>query len=180
MKRQENIGRPPRKLLPVACSAYVRPWRWKQYVTLKSLWTTRLHGVTSQIIIVFNNRGLLHENLRVSMCTSRVQLLNYLSERTVTSDETCRTKYSILLCLPAFCIADHRSKVWTLFASSNAGVESSDPTRGMDICVCLFCVCAVLCVGSGLVTGWSPDQGVLSTVYRITKLKNRSGPDKGL
>jgi hypothetical protein len=33
----------------------------------------------------------------------------------------------------------------------------------------LFCVCAVLCVGSGLATG-----GVLPTVYRITKLTARA------
>jgi hypothetical protein len=29
----------------------------------------------------------------------------------------------------------------------------SNPTQGMDVCVCLFCVCVVLCVGSGLATG---------------------------
>jgi hypothetical protein len=28
-----------------------------------------------------------------------------------------------------------------------------NPTRGMDVCVCLFGVCVVLCVGSGLATG---------------------------
>jgi hypothetical protein len=28
----------------------------------------------------------------------------------------------------------------------------SNPTRGMDVCVRFFCVCALLCVGSGLVT----------------------------
>jgi hypothetical protein len=33
----------------------------------------------------------------------------------------------------------------------------------MDACVRLFCVCVVLCVGSGLVTSWSPVQGVLPT-----------------
>jgi hypothetical protein len=35
----------------------------------------------------------------------------------------------------------------------------------MDVCVCLFCVCVDLCVGSGLATGWSPIQGVLPTMY---------------
>jgi hypothetical protein len=35
----------------------------------------------------------------------------------------------------------------------------------------LFCVCVVLCVGSGLETGWSPAQWVLPTVYTIKKLK---------
>jgi hypothetical protein len=37
----------------------------------------------------------------------------------------------------------------------------------------LFCVCVVLCVGSDLAMGWSPDQGVIPTVYRIKKLKKR-------
>jgi hypothetical protein len=40
-----------------------------------------------------------------------------------------------------------------VFTRSNAGVVGSNPTRGMDICVRLFCVCAVLCVGRGLATG---------------------------
>jgi hypothetical protein len=38
------------------------------------------------------------------------------------------------------------------------GVKDSDPTQGMDICVRSFCVCVVLWVGSGLVTGSSPVQ----------------------
>jgi hypothetical protein len=41
----------------------------------------------------------------------------------------------------------------------------------MDVCARLFCVCVVLCVGSGLATGWSPVQGVLSTLYRLGNWK---------
>jgi hypothetical protein len=37
------------------------------------------------------------------------------------------------------------------------------------------CVYSVLCVGSVLSTGWSPDQGALLTVYRIKKLKSIQG-----
>jgi hypothetical protein len=37
----------------------------------------------------------------------------------------------------------------------------SNPTSGMDVCVRLFFVCAVLCAGSGLVTGQSAVQGAL-------------------
>jgi hypothetical protein len=47
-------------------------------------------------------------------------------------------------------------------------------------CVRTFCVCVVLCVGSGLATGWSPVQGVLPTMYRIKKLKKWPRPNKGL
>jgi hypothetical protein len=43
----------------------------------------------------------------------------------------------------------------------------SNPTEGMDVCVRLFCVCIVLCVGSGLATGWSPVWEVLPTVNMI-------------
>jgi hypothetical protein len=49
---------------------------------------------------------------------------------------------------------------WTAFSRSNAGIASSNPTQGMDVYVRLLCVC-VLCVGSGLATGWYPVQGFL-------------------
>jgi uncharacterized membrane protein YsdA (DUF1294 family) len=48
----------------------------------------------------------------------------------------------------------------------------------MDVCVRLFCVCVVLCVGSALATAWSLVQGVLPTVYRIKKLKKRPRSNK--
>jgi hypothetical protein len=38
-----------------------------------------------------------------------------------------------------------RSKAWTVFARSNAEILRSNPTRGMDVCVRLFCVCIVQC-----------------------------------
>jgi hypothetical protein len=56
-----------------------------------------------------------------------------------------------------------RSKTWTVFPRSNTGIVGSNPTRGMNNCVRLFCVCVVLCVDGGLETGWSPVQGVLPT-----------------
>jgi hypothetical protein len=62
------------------------------------------------------------------------------------------------------------------FARSNTGIVGSNPNRGMDVCVRLFYVCVVLYVGSVLATGLSPVQGVLSTVYRIKKLKSGQGP----
>jgi hypothetical protein len=47
------------------------------------------------------------------------------------------------------------------------------------MCICLFCVCVVLCLGKGLATGWSPVQGFLLPVYKIKKLKSGQGPAKG-
>jgi hypothetical protein len=60
------------------------------------------------------------------------------------------------------------SKAWSALARSNGGIVGSNPTQGMDVCVRLFCVYVVLCVGSGLSTGWSPVQGVLQTVLRLS------------
>jgi hypothetical protein len=51
-------------------------------------------------------------------------------------------------------------------------VPSSETFRSyMDLCVHYFCVCVVLCVGSGLATG---------CVRKITELKKRPGPKEGL
>jgi hypothetical protein len=49
-----------------------------------------------------------------------------------------------------------RSKEWIVSVPSKTGIVDSNPTQGMDVCVRLFCVCAVLCAGNGLETGWSP------------------------
>jgi hypothetical protein len=57
------------------------------------------------------------------------------------------------------------SKAWTVFACSNAGIVGSNSTQGMDVCVRLFCVCVLLCVGGGFAMGWSLVQGVVPTVY---------------
>jgi hypothetical protein len=59
------------------------------------------------------------------------------------------------------------SKIWTVFARSDTEIVGSNPTQGMDVCVRLFCVCVVLCTGSGLATGWSTVQGVLPTAYGL-------------
>jgi hypothetical protein len=45
------------------------------------------------------------------------------------------------------------SKAGTVFARSNAGIVGSNHTQDMVVCVCLFCVSVVLCVGSGLAMG---------------------------
>jgi hypothetical protein len=37
-----------------------------------------------------------------------------------------------------------QTKAWTVFARLNAGIMDSNPTQGMDVCVCLFCVYVVL------------------------------------
>jgi hypothetical protein len=60
--------------------------------------------------------------------------------------------------------------VWTVNACLNARIVDSIPTRGKDVCVRLYCVRAVLYVGIGLATGWSPVQGDLQTIYIVSRL----------
>jgi hypothetical protein len=79
---------------------------------------------------------------------------------------------------------------WRSWWSRDLRHELSLPARTLGSCfripleawmtVCVYSVCAVLCVDSGLETGRFPVQGVLPTVCRITKLKKRPGPNKGL
>jgi hypothetical protein len=38
-----------------------------------------------------------------------------------------------------------RSEAWNVFARMNTGIVGSNPTRGMDVCLRLFCLCVVLC-----------------------------------
>jgi hypothetical protein len=82
--------------------------------------------------------------------------------------------WTILGCLSITVAA--RSKAWTVFARSNTGVVGSNDTRDMDVCVRLFCVCVVLCVGSGVATGWAPVKRVLPTVYGLRNWKSGQGP----
>jgi hypothetical protein len=45
-----------------------------------------------------------------------------------------------------------RSKAWAVFARSNAEIEGSNPTQGMDVSiVCIYCVCVVLCLAKSTV-----------------------------
>jgi hypothetical protein len=73
-----------------------------------------------------------------------------------------------------------RSTAWNVSVRSNTVTVGSNPTQGLDVCVRLFCVCVVLCVYSGLATGWSLVQGVLLTVYMIKKMKANKAKQKAV
>jgi hypothetical protein len=48
------------------------------------------------------------------------------------------------------------------------------------VCMRLFCVCVVLCVGSGLATGWSLAQGVIHSLKMITELNKEARAPNGV
>jgi hypothetical protein len=37
------------------------------------------------------------------------------------------------------------SKAWTVFACSHAWIVGLNPTQGLDVCVCVYSVCVILC-----------------------------------
>jgi hypothetical protein len=62
--------------------------------------------------------------------------------------------------------ADAPSKEWNSFVSSNTVILGSNPTRGIYVCLRLFCIYVVLCRQRPY-DGWSPVQGVLPIAYKI-------------
>jgi hypothetical protein len=98
-------------------------------------------------------------------------MINYTLYNSITCVSLCVSVY-----WPIIVVA--RSKAWTVFTRSNAGILGSSLTQGMGFCVLLFCDCVVLYADSDLATGWSPVQGILSTVYRIKEVKSCQGPTK--
>jgi hypothetical protein len=80
-----------------------------------------------------------------------------------------------------------RSKAWTVFAHLNTGIVGSNPTRGMDVCVHLFCVLVAalrqadplskepyqLCIG---LRNWKSAQGPKSCRARERE-REREGED---
>jgi hypothetical protein len=58
-----------------------------------------------------------------------------------------------------------QSKASTVFARSDAGIVGSSPTEGMDVSVCVYSVCVVLCVDSSLAMADPPSK----ESYRLCK-----------
>jgi hypothetical protein len=100
-------------------------------------------------------------------------VLHWLSKYwTVVEDVSILTAYKTYM--PITVAA--RSKAWNVFARWNAEIVGSNATRRMDAYVRLFCVCFVVCVGSGHATGWSPVQGVVPIMYRLRNSRSCQSP----
>jgi hypothetical protein len=69
--------------------------------------------------------------------------LTYNRNHRSQSRENLRSKKMILLHSPITVAA--LSKAWTAFARVNGGIVGSNPTRGMDVYVRLFCLCCSVC-----------------------------------
>jgi hypothetical protein len=56
----------------------------------------------------------------------------------------------------------------------------SNPTQAMDNCVCLFCVCVDLCVGSGIAMASSLVQGVLPSAKNDYEIADARAQQKAV
>jgi hypothetical protein len=64
----------------------------------------------------------------------------------VIKNELIRLGNTLIYLIHVLMTVAARSKAWTVFARSNAGIVGLNPTRGMDVYVCLFSACVVLCI----------------------------------
>jgi hypothetical protein len=71
-------------------------------------------------------------------------------------------------------IAGSAAKAWNVLSRPKCGIVGSNPTQWIYVCLSLFCMCVVRCVGSGFATCWSPVRGFVSTVDRVKKLKKQT------
>jgi hypothetical protein len=131
---------------------------------------------------------------RINLCSSTTSICTTGLAAVHNSEDMsyCASKACTLNSYPlSLCVRDNIDLLQTLkFCRSQwpRGLrhEPSSPTRTLGSWVpipieslmsaCVFSVCVVLCVGSGLSSGWSPVQGVLLTVCRLRNLKSGQGP----
>jgi hypothetical protein len=113
--------------------------------------------------------GHLNPITAITWQIHKFYFMEYTNDTLYMALKLCMVMYLLPITVAA------RSKARTIFVLSNTGIVGSNPNWGMDVCVHLFCVCVVLCAGSGLATGWSPVQGILPTVCRLRNWKSGQG-----
>jgi hypothetical protein len=131
------------------------PWRWWRYVPPKRRFTQDLHGATSQKMAFFNLFPLCYITYIYSWMNT-----NY---------------FLAFISLPFTGAA--RSKTWTVFAQWNTVAWFQSHSRHECLCAFMLC-CVVLCVGSGLATGWSPSKESYCLCIRLRNWKAASHGEK--
>jgi hypothetical protein len=146
------------------------------FIALKRSWLKTLKELSSGVPLRLAREAAFPQSARVSYrCYTLVSvLLNELFSNTTNWKSSYfkrRTKFSnISTDNFTIYLAYHSGRaVWgmnrlRLLERWDRGFESY--SRHGCVCACLFCICVVICVGSGLATSWSPVQGVLSTVHK--------------
>jgi hypothetical protein len=74
-----------------------------------------------------------------------------------------------------------RSKAWTVFAPSNAGIMGSNPNQGIDVCVCVYSKFVLFCVqAEALRRADPPSKESYRLCRRSRNWKKWPRPNKGL
>jgi hypothetical protein len=91
--------------------------------------------VMGYFLLKFSNRGIQHFFQDSNDTDAEYIYMQRVALRSPSYAYECHEPY---LCYSGISL--------TVFSRSNTGIVGSNPNRGMDVCVRLFCVCTVLCV----------------------------------
>jgi hypothetical protein len=86
--------------------------------------------------------------------------------------------YTLILCR-SHQPRDLRHELSSLARTLGSWVRMALKAWMFGVCMCLFCVCVVLCLGRGFATSWSPVQESYHLWKMITELNKKPGPWMG-
>jgi hypothetical protein len=125
-----------------------RPWRWRRYIPLKRRDIFELHGFTNQktvIFLLFSVYKILFDptfpviylrlHLRFANANNYTRILTKYKQTLETYMRKLKRREPVT--------EAERSKAWTVFALSEAGIMGSNPTQGMYV---LFVYVFILCL----------------------------------
>jgi hypothetical protein len=133
----------------------------EQYVTELFVWNTSTGGLTSRCVAMRDYARLCYSYEQQLPClcwTKHRKLLNPVMTQFHRLVNTCNYLQSrfnscpwgilwrlfpVTDCLPVTVTA--RSKAWTVFARSDAGIVGLNPSQGIDVCVCVYSVFVLSC-----------------------------------
>jgi hypothetical protein len=77
-----------------------------------------------------------------------VGAIGIISSENYSPVDVVSITFQLIRCRPIMVAEPYKALI-----HSYADIVGLYPIQGVDVCVCLFCLCAVLCAGSGLETG---------------------------
>jgi hypothetical protein len=128
---------------PYITSSLMRGWVWHLQMLL---------ALAGEFILGSESRGTVSDSRLLFLCppTTRRTTVGGFRPRLHTGIRECLSAENVITdsatyrCGWPITVAA-RSKARSVFDRSNTGVVNSNLTRGMDVCLRLFCVCDVLC-----------------------------------
>jgi hypothetical protein len=147
-------------------------------------WVRKVHALSLLSLILDLNTDVLWQLWKRAENKSNLCSFLSLSLSLPCSDTICLFEFlclelQIIFLYVLMLFADHSDRAvygMNCRRPLKYWVVDVNPTRGIDVCVCLFCVYVVLCVGSG----WSPGEAAHLLCVGARFRKQRPRPNKGL